>query len=734
MSMKQMWFFLFLLVFSGLAAQNNQSQRPKIGLVLSGGGAKGLAHIGALKVIEELGIPIDYISGTSMGSIIGGLYAIGYRSDDLEKIMLAQNWDDLLLDRVSRRQLSLKERELQDRYAASFPIEQSHISLPTGLVAGQNITALLSRLTLSAHHIEDFNDLPIPFRCIATAIESGEVVVLKDGYLPDAIRASMSIPSAFSPMDIDGQLLVDGGLVRNFPVQDVREMGADIVIGVDVSSPLYTRKQLNSLVRIMQQSVNFMGNRSTLEQRKLCDYIIDPEVEDFSIMDFNKTSAIIEKGEIAARNQYQTLKHLADSLRTNFPPKQDTRWPLTVDSLHIRKIYVQGLRNVSSATVKRMLQLKKNSWISPDQLDSAIERVYGTQYFERVSYKLEPVPSGVNLFVRVIEKTTHYLNVGVAYDNQLYSSLLINALFRNVVGQGSTVGIDANVGENPSLRASYFIYTGWKPGLGFNVDVTLRKWYIPIYAFHTNKLKASYDYKSLIANVGLRTTYASSFELGGACEYKYIRLDPQAVPDSWDSSVSRSNNITTRGWIRSDTMNRQSFPTHGHYVNFVVENNYKVHLDDKKIMSNPVQRATFDFIWTNKTLPKVAISHGVEIGMVEGEDVAADQYLYLGGSTSYESGVYPFWGLKFMNVTATRLFCWHTDLQWEFRENLYATAHYNYAKYTLQKETLFDGQNVQGCGAGLGAYTPIGPLNITVARSPEKKGPYLYIVLGHRFF
>lgn len=731
--MKKTWIVVILSCVLMLHGQYSQSKRPEIGLVLSGGGAKGIAHIGALKVMEELDIPIDYITGTSMGSIIGGLYAIGYRADDLERIVTAQNWDELLFDYIPRNRLSFREREQLGRYAASFPIEGTKVSLPSGLVAGQNVAALLSHLTLSAHHIEDFNSLPIPFRCIATAIETGEPVVLKDGYLPDAIRASMSIPSAFSPVELDGQLLVDGGLVRNFPVQDAREMGADIIIGVDVSSPLYTSKQLNSLVRIMEQSVNFMGNASTREQRTMCDIIIDPDVEDFSILDFSEIDSLIARGETAARAQYQQLKALSDSLHARYMLPEAKRLPLQVDSLHIHKIYIQGLRRVSTKLVKQMLQLKEDRWIAPRQLDAAIERVYGTQYFERVSYKLQPVEGGVDLFVRVIEKTTVFLNLGVAYDNQLNSVLMLNAMFRNVIGQGSSLSFNANIGENPSFDASYLIYTGWRPGLGFNVDIKLRDWEIPIYAFSDDKLQTRYDYRSLLTNIGIRTTYTSSFEIGGAIEHKFNSIKPDIAPIEWNAETNTYNSISTIGWLRIDTLNRKSFPTRGHLLHFQIQNASTVSVKDGFALSDPVQQAVFDYKWNEDIVHHFSMEEGFQFALVEGGKIMEDEYIYLGGSTRYERNVLPFYGIKFMNVTATRLFTLHVASQWEFRDHWYLLSHYNYAKYTVENIPLTDGQDLHGYALGMGIDLPIGPLKVLFSRSPEKDEGYINIVLGHRF-
>jgi len=452
--------FVLLLIFSSQCfAESEIPERPRVGLVLSGGGARGFAHIGVLKVLEEAGIEIDYITGTSMGSIVGGLYAIGYRADELEELVLEQDWDELLYDKISRRSISIEEKEDKEKFIGSFPISGIKISLPKGLVAGQKVSNLISGLMLSVHHIEDFELLPIPFCCIATNISTGEPVILKDGFLPDAIRASMSIPSAFIPIDINGQLLVDGGLVRNLPVCDVKEMGAEIVIGIDVGSPLYSKQELNTLVEIMNQAISFQSVESTINERKQCDILIVPDINEYNILSFNSADSLIARGERSAREILPQLKTLADSL-SSFPEYPKSIPNTRIDSLSIVKIYIQGLRNVSSKLVRGKLQLNEASIITPEELELAINRVYGSGFFERVTYKLEPMDKKYNLFVRVIEKVTNYFRVGLHYDSDLKSAVYLNTTFRNLFTQGSKLSVDLKLSDNLGLTGSYFIYTG----------------------------------------------------------------------------------------------------------------------------------------------------------------------------------------------------------------------------------------------------------------------------------
>ena len=211
---------------------------PKIGIALSGGAARGLAHIGVLKVLEQAGIPVDVIAGTSMGSVVGGLYALGYNADQLDTIVRAQDWFRLLTDPVDRRDLPVDRKIAADRIMLTLPIYRGGIHLPRSVVPGQRIWELLTRLTWSAHGVHDFHRLPTPFAAVATDLETGQAVVLDRGFLPDAIRASMALPSVFAPVELGGVVLIDGGVVRNLPAHDARALGADVLICSDVTDPL----------------------------------------------------------------------------------------------------------------------------------------------------------------------------------------------------------------------------------------------------------------------------------------------------------------------------------------------------------------------------------------------------------------------------------------------------------------------------------------------------------------
>src|SRR5690606_3063974 len=286
MGIRLLWILAVFTLMGPLApAQDLPSKRaPKVGLVLSGGGAKGLAHIGALKMIDSAGVKVDYIGGTSMGAIIGALYAAGYSSNELDSIFRSMDFSSLIQDDVPRGAKSFQEKENSERYALTLPFTDFRVSFPQAISGGQNIFNELVRLLYHVKDVDDFNKLPIPFLCVATNMETGEGVILDKGYLPEAILASGTFPSLFEPAEIDGKILIDGGVVNNYPIEQVRAMGADLIIGVDVQDDLATRESLSSAMEILLQINNYRTVNDMKKKVVQTDIYIRPDIEGYSVI------------------------------------------------------------------------------------------------------------------------------------------------------------------------------------------------------------------------------------------------------------------------------------------------------------------------------------------------------------------------------------------------------------------------------------------------------------------
>jgi len=361
-------FFQSISLFSENIKTPIKKERPKVGLVLSGGGAKGFAYIGLLKVMEEVGLQVDYVGGTSIGSIVAGLYALGYSPAEIEKQVRKQNWANLIIDKIPRKYIAYAEKEFSENSLISFPLKKRKIGLKQAMYQGQQVNLLLNRFYSPAWLTTDFSKLQTPFLCVATNLFNGNAEVLKTGYLPMAIRSSMSIPAYFSPTYYNGYYLVDGGIVDNYPANKLMNEGAQLLVGGDVQSGLADSiSQLSSMTEIINQIVFFHGEAANKEAEKLIDLNIRFEV-DAGMMDFTKYESIIAYGEKVAREHYDELKHLADSLNAieYVPLKQYNTTPL--DSFNIAKVIYRGNKKMSLIYLDNYFERFENKMISIDMV------------------------------------------------------------------------------------------------------------------------------------------------------------------------------------------------------------------------------------------------------------------------------------------------------------------------------------------------------------------------------
>ena len=560
--MKRACFVFVLIVLVGIAAaveaaDTLQGRRPVVGIALSGGGAKGIAHIGVLKVLEEVGVPVDVVAGTSMGSIVGALYAVGYSASDLERIVLEIDWDGILSDRLDRSRLTMKNRKKEDRYLLSLPVTRGRVKLPAGLIHGHKIYNLFIRLTWPALEIDDFRKLPRPFSCVAVDIASGDPVVLDGGFLPDAIRTSMAIPSVFTPVWRDGKLLVDGGLIRNLPAEDASNLGADIVIGVDVASGLLRADEIENLVDILNQSVSLAGAKEYERQKALCDMLISPDLEGFATLDFSKTQELIRRGEEAARRHLDELRALADSLGRGrgAPPVATPEFK----PIRIEEIEVRGLRDVSPRLVLAELGFTAPGLVTAENLEQAIERLYSTGFFADLSYRFEGVPAGRKLVIVVRENSGILLNTGLGYDSYWSVSLLLNASLRNIFGHGSQFEFDLLIGERLRFRTEYAIHTGVRSGVGIRVDLDYIDDYVNVY--EAGRRISRWTGESTRGGIFIESLISNLLYAAVGANMEWFELSPSIAPPTAARITERCAFLS--GELRFDTLDRSWFPRRG---------------------------------------------------------------------------------------------------------------------------------------------------------------------------
>jgi NTE family protein len=553
-------FFAFLFFTSphSLSAQERVNEDIRVGVVLSGGGAKGVAHIGVLKALEEAGVRIDFITGTSMGALVGGLYAIGYTSDQLIELSKENNFMELFTERANRRYISNYEKGFDERTIVSFPISDRGIDLPAGIITGQNVLAYLTGLAWSAHATDDFNNFPIPFAAIATELETGEAVVFRSGYLPDAIRASISIPSAMYPHNIDGRLYIDGGLARNLPVQDAIDMGADYIIAVDVSMPLMEQNEIRSLTEIMNQTVLFRVNERLEIERKKADKLIRiRELDEYSMVDFDLMEEILYIGIEAGQRYVDDFREIA-ARQTGSPPDRLKMEPAV--ALPIQNIITSGNTLFDDEFITRKLEFVPGNSLSPDLIDEKISRLYSSQYIQQVTYRIVPDTSYYyNLHINIEENKRNDFKVGLRYETGTQASILLESTFQDMLHPGSINRFEARLGDRLEFGGDYIYYGALGSSLAALTSFRFLTEKVDWYEDYSRV--SSFNNHTFRAEISAGNYFSSQhlFALGIRKDFTAFRT----VINREGIEPSESNHHALFARYKFDRLNRKSYPTRG---------------------------------------------------------------------------------------------------------------------------------------------------------------------------
>lgn len=733
-----LFIFFLLIPLTGFTQQNN-SPRPRVGLVLSGGGAKGIAHIGVLKVLEEAGVPVDYIGGTSMGSIIGGLYSIGYSSGELSHLVISMNWDSLLSDQVDRHILSFEEKEDNARYFISFPIKEKRIGLPSGAIAGQNIYGLFNKLASPVYRENDFSKFPIPFLCVATDIEKAEATVLRNGYLPQAMRASMSIPSVFTPETIDDNIYVDGGVLNNFPVMEVKKMGADIIIGVDVGFRPQSRKTLNTIPGIVNQSLYTFTKHEMDKNRQACDILIEPILDNYNLMSFDAGDSIIARGEAAARLMLPRLKALADSLKKFQPlPPRNTSFE-RFTSIKVKEIEINGLKDVPRDVILRKLQIDLPSEISLDDLEKRISQVFGTLFFNRITYRLEPLNDGARIIIEVVEKNTNYFKVGIHYDTNFKTALLLNGTFRNLIVPGSKLSLDLALGENVAFNGLLYLNTGWNPEkvrpktnqLFPDFGIRVKSHNMEVFEYENDRTVASFDFFDFTLDLFWQWNLSNNNAIGGGVMGDYARISNRIGMATFPISDYIYSNFHL--FYKIDSYDKSIFPNRG--VQLVTNLSYVKGLSDDISSETGFFQGSARYAHAVSLSRKFTLTNTLFAGYSLVDSVPAHYNFFLGGlgGTSMR-GLVPIVGLKYMQLLGSKAWAAGTELRYEAWANNFFAIKANIAKTTLSGKELIKPEGITfGGGISYGYRSVIGPIEVTLMGSNSIRGLTGFINIGYWF-
>ena len=745
MKTKTIIVILFLIVFFPLKAQENTpNPEPKVGLVLSGGGAKGFAHIGVLKVIDSLGIKVDYIAGTSMGAIIGSLYASGYSGKQLEAMFQTQDFDALINDEFPRKSKPFYERENSEKYAITLPFDKFKISLPSALSRGQNVYNLLYQLMLPVNDITDFSQLPIPFFCVATDIETGESLIMNNGNLAEAVTASGALPSLFQPVVINERILIDGGVTNNFPVEELRAKGMDIIIGVDVQDALKDRELLKSAPDILLQIGNFRTINAMKSKVELTDIYIKPDITNFSVVSFDKGKNIIANGETAARTQ---LSKLADVKQQQSVYKHRPQVNI-LDSLKIKNVSIDGNERYTKAYIIGKLKLKGEEKISYADFRQGINNLIATNNFDTFRYQLEPTEnkSEYNLLGSITEsETSTFLRLGLHYDDLYKSAILANITQKKLLFNNDIASLDVILGDHTRYNFDYFIDKGFYISIGvksrfnqFNKNVN------PLLALPedspllTGLNKIDANVSDFTNQLYLQTIFRKDFALRAGVEYRRYKITSETIIDNDQEDqiiFENTNYFSLFGKLKFDGYDDAYFPKNGFYFNgdfhlYLKASGFNTDFEEFSIAKADIGYA---FSFSDKLALKLETSGGFKLG-----DKSTNTIVFaLGGyGANFIHDFYSFYGYDYISLTGDSFVKATFTLDYEIFRNHHILLAGNFGNIDdnlFETGQFFSSPSYNGYAVGYSLETFLGPLEGKYTYSPDTGNGYWFFNLGFWF-
>ena len=741
--MKRVCFLIAILTASILLQAQNDTIRPprlKVGVVLGGGGAKGASHIGVLKYIEDMGIPVDYVAGTSMGSIIGGFYALGYTPDELTQLIASMDWSEYIGNKIDRSMMSEEMRQRNSTLLLQVPFSHESLldhdpnskfisQLPSAYVNNSSLINLFNDLCVGYQEEMDFNDLPIPFACVATDMITGKEVVLRSGSVPTAMRASMAIPGVFSPVTIGDKVLVDGGLVNNFPADVLREMGADIIIGVEVTSTKgVTENDLKSLPQVFARLLITSTSAKREENRNLCDVHIIPDISGFGMLSFTPEAidTLVGRGYKRAsefHDQLLAIKKAVDA-SAGHPVSKTLRAPhaknLANESVLIRSITINNVKDRDSRWLTRKGRLKVGNRYDKDDIEQAMKIFRGTGCFDEITYQIkehdsihwnDQLSDVYDLSVNVKPAKPHVFGMGVRYDTEEGAALLLNVGLNEKKFGGSKFNASIKLSYSPKINLTY---TYSAPSLAnFNLAYDYRNEHFSMMFDNKRSINLRY-YQHKVSG------YVSQFHLlnvstNVGLSYIGTKFDLFTLDEEFDTVYFAPNTMLTPFVdIKYDNLDDAYFAKHG--IKARLSGRYNI--DTKNFKDKyPLLSLAFQSYLTPGDgrftfIPQV---YGY---YVFGAPVYFNLYGVFGGQIEgrhFEQQM-PFVGYASVESGSDVLSVLRCDLRYNFYKNHYLTAMYNHLINSYWGEPVSELFNNSAQGAGLQySYNSIlGPISLTV--------------------
>lgn len=728
--------------FSSIA----QPSKPKVGLTLSGGGAKGLVHIGILQAIDSAGLNIDGITGTSMGSIMGALYAAGYSGNEMEQIARNIDWGVLFSGKALYQHVNFDEKPEFNQYAVELPFENGKLKIGTGVIEGQEIWLKFQELFLPVYDIKDFSKLSIPFKCIATDVGTGQVVVLDQGEIITAIRASMAIPSIFTAIDYKDTKLVDGGVVRNFPVRDVIDMGAEYAIGVNLSQGLQKAEELTSAVDILYQIAFYKDADDFQEERKLCNILIEPPMDGFSAASFGSTDALLKLGKEWGRKYYPAFKKLADSLKSLDPHYSFRKDRLPRHTKIIVDNYeINGLKNTTRTSFIKRLNLEIGKSYNGSEVAAAIRKVYGSRNYNRIAYRWVPTtPGHATLTFDVIENPQTYVKVGLHYHTFSNVALITTVASENLLFDRSKSLIKLNISENFRALIQQNQCFGKQDNNNLILSFYHERFRFPLYS----DFEPSYLYRNRFTQMDVKAqhTFQQSSALGVGTAYENFVVKPKVA----GQVDVEAGNQYWHSYIFYDltTVDQKHFSKKGWNVYARLGAIYHQRPDDLlyKIGEEAGIIDTLSFqnygqlrinVQNFKPLSsKFTLISQLNTGMNLNDNQAFLNFFNVGGLNDFIRNQITFAGLNEYEVKTNSIATFGLALQYNPFNNIYTTLRANAGLYNFTyeiPEAFDDGSFLSGYALTVGYDSPIGPIEFSTMYSDQSGDFSGYVNIGFHF-
>ena len=714
--------FYLICVFAYLASYSQIKENlvipknPKIGLSLSGGGAKGFTHVGVLKVLDSLGVKVDYISGTSMGAIVGGLYAAGYTGKDIERVVMDTDFYSLITDPKPRQETSFFSKSV-DKYLLTVPLRNGKVSLPSSISTGQRNVYLLKELLKNVSNIDDFSKLPIPFMCVGTNIESGRMQIFEKGDLVSSILASSAFPSLLEPVKIGDSIYVDGAMSVNFPSQPLKDKGIDIVIGVDLNQPLAKRENLNSVISIMNQIIDFGIKKETINQYKYTDINIKPDLSGITATSYDNKRQILDSGYVEALKYVDILKKLP---KRKFERIRSSINPIYSSVYKIDSLAVENATIYKSNYIRGKMGLTLPSMQTYGSVNKMIDKLYATNNYRFINYDIIQQDNSNYLKLYVTEdEAKHFLKFGLHYDEIFKTGLLLNYSAKRLLFRNSNLSMDIVIGDNPRYYFNYFIDNGYIPGFGlYSSGMTFDLKNID------NNTTETWDW--FRNEVFLQSVWRDKFAIGGGLSHDYFESERNGT----NKNIEKYLNPYL--FLKSDTQNDKDFPTKGFYLNAEgkIIDLFNSELEKKPITIKADIKMNFSI--SKMFTYRLNLYGGITIG----EETLPSFYQYrVGGIFEQPIANYKqFGGYQFASLNDNNIFIASNDFQLRFGKNYFLVGNFSLAN--MFSSIKFDEAvklNYSSIGLTAGYKSPFGQIKLNVSKSLNKHKGVFSVILGHWF-